>query len=66
LSTHRSKHISDRRKQSLYFPADMLADLDAQARRLDRSLSWIVQRCCKVALPNIKDMPDVEGVEAAE
>jgi uncharacterized small protein (TIGR04563 family) len=39
--------MADKRKQSLYFPADVLAEMQAEAKRLDRSLSWVVQRAWK-------------------
>ena len=42
---------SDKRKQSLYFPKEMLEEVAMEARRLDRSLSWIVQRAWKLAKP---------------
>ena len=64
-----TQRINDRRKQSLYFPADMLEEIDRQAKRLDRSLSWVVQRCVKVGLAAIQAMPSVDEpveVEAAE
>ena len=32
---------SDKRKQSLYFPEDMLKEIQDEATRQDRSLSWI-------------------------
>jgi len=35
--------INDARKQSLYFPEEMLVEIEPQAQRLDRSLSWVVQ-----------------------
>ena len=35
---------SDKRKQSLYFPEDMLKEIQDEAARQDRSLSWIVQK----------------------
>ncbi len=44
---------TDKRKQSLYFPKDMLEEVAAEARRLDRSLSWIFQRAWKIAKPEI-------------
>jgi uncharacterized small protein (TIGR04563 family) len=50
---------SDKRKQSLYFPADMLAEIDHESLRLDRSKSWIVQRCVKLALPEIRKLPSL-------
>ena len=53
---------TDKRKQSLYFPEDMLEDIRQEANRLDRSLSWIVQRCVRVALPEIRKLPSVNDV----
>jgi uncharacterized small protein (TIGR04563 family) len=47
----------DKRKQSLYFPEDMLNDLKKEAERVDRSLSWVVQRCIRAAMKEIKGMP---------
>jgi len=47
----------DKRKQSLYFPEDMLNELKKEAERVDRSLSWVVQRCIKAAMKDIKAMP---------
>jgi uncharacterized small protein (TIGR04563 family) len=37
------------RKQSLYFPEEMLAELQAEAQRLDRSVAWLVERAWKIA-----------------
>ena len=44
---------SDKRKQSLYFPEKMLHEIQAEAVRQDRSLSWIVQQAWKIARPTI-------------
>lgn len=46
-----------RRKQSLYFPEYILTEIQEEAKRLDRSLSWVVQRAWKVARQTIKKMP---------
>ena len=54
--------ISDKRKQSLYFPEEMLKEIGAEATRQDRSLSWIVQKAWKAARKDIMNMPSVEGV----
>ena len=35
---------SDKRKQSLYFPEEMLKEIQEEATRQDRSLSWIVPK----------------------
>jgi uncharacterized small protein (TIGR04563 family) len=53
--------ISDKRKQSLYFPEEMLKEIGAEATRQDRSLSWIVQKAWKAARKDIMSMPSVEG-----
>ncbi len=52
---------SDKRKQSLYFPEDMLLEIQAEANRQDRSLSWIVQKAWKLARKEIMKFPSVEG-----
>jgi uncharacterized small protein (TIGR04563 family) len=59
---------SDKRKQSLYFPEEMLKEIGAEATRQDRSLSWIVQKAWKAARKEIMSIPSVEGVpgEAAK
>jgi uncharacterized small protein (TIGR04563 family) len=46
----------DKRKQSLYFPEKMLGEIASEARRLDRSMSWVVQRAWKVAREEMKKM----------
>ena len=47
---------ADKRKQSLYFPEDMLKEIQHEAQRLDRSLSWIVQQGWKIARDKLKDL----------
>lgn len=50
---------SDKRKQSLYFPDVMLQEIKDEAARLDRSLSWVVQRAWKLSRLDIKKIPSV-------
>lgn len=50
---------SDKRKQSLYFPEDMLQEIIAEAARLDRSLSWIMQKAWQIARPELRKIPSV-------
>src|SRR4029450_6145575 len=50
---------SDKRKQSLYFPEEMLKDIQDEAARQDRSLSWIVQKAWKLARKDIMKYPSV-------
>lgn len=49
--------MSEPRKQSLYFPEEMLRDIQAEALRQDRSLSWIVQRAWRVARARMAQLP---------
>ena len=50
---------SDKRKQSLYFPEEMLNEISREANRQDRSLSWIVQKAWKIAREEISKYPAV-------
>lgn len=54
---------ADKRKQACYFPAGMVEEISAQAARLDRSFSWVVQRAWKTAKNDIAAMPGVDGTE---
>ncbi len=51
---------TDKRKQSLYFPEEMLNEIGAEATRQDRSLSWIVQKAWKAARKEIMKIPGIE------
>jgi len=53
---------SDKRKQSLYFPDEMLQEITAEANRQDRSLSWIVQKAWKIARKEINKYPSVNDL----
>ena len=57
---------TDKRKQSLYFPESMLQEIKEEAARLDRSLSWVVQRAWKLARVEIKKLPSVNDVDGGE
>jgi uncharacterized small protein (TIGR04563 family) len=53
---------SDKRKQSLYFPEQMLNEIQEEAMRQDRSMSWIVQQAWKAARTQIAKMPGMEDL----
>ncbi len=53
---------TDNRKQSLYFPEEMLEEIQREAGRQDRSISWIVQQAWKVSRMEIRRMPSVNDV----
>ena len=53
---------TDNRKQSLYFPEEMLEEIQREAMRQDRSMSWIVQMAWKLARGEIRKLPSVNDV----
>ena len=53
---------TDKRKQSLYFPEEMLKEIQLEANRQDRSLSWIVQQAWRIARNEIMRFPSVNDV----
>jgi uncharacterized small protein (TIGR04563 family) len=57
---------TDKRKQSLYFPEEMLREIQTEANRQDRSLSWIVQQAWRVSREEIKKFPSVNDMIGEE
>ena len=57
---------ADKRKQSLYFPEEMLKQIQHEAARQDRSLSWIVQKAWKIARKEIEKFPSVNEFPGAD
>jgi uncharacterized small protein (TIGR04563 family) len=55
---------SDKRKQSLYFPEEMLKEIAAEATRQDRSLSWIMQQAWKGARKDMTSAPSMGNFPA--
>jgi uncharacterized small protein (TIGR04563 family) len=53
--------MSDARKQSLYFPDEMLREIQESALRQDRSLSWIVQQAWRLARARVASFPSSEA-----
>lgn len=45
------------RRQALYFPADMLAELQRESQRQDRSISWLIQQAWKIARTELHRIP---------
>ncbi len=52
----------EKRKQSLYFPEEMLREIQEEATRQDRSLSWIVQQAWKIARAQIARTPGMSDL----
>jgi uncharacterized small protein (TIGR04563 family) len=59
---------SEKQKQSLYFPEDMLREIMVESTRLDRSLSWTVQQAWRVARAELQRFPAAatQGAPALE
>ena len=53
---------TDKRKQSLYFPEEMLKEIQDEANRQDRSMSWVVQQAWRLARSEIRRLPSVNDV----
>ena len=49
--------MSDKRKQSLYFPKKYLEEIRAESLRQDRSMSWIVQKAWEIARETVREFP---------
>jgi uncharacterized small protein (TIGR04563 family) len=61
LSAAKGSYGGDKRKQTLYFPDDMLADMRAVAGRLDVSLSLVAQAAFSLARDAIAALPADAG-----
>jgi uncharacterized small protein (TIGR04563 family) len=48
--------------QALYFPEDMLQEIQNEATRQDKSLSWMAQKAWLLARSEIKTLPKAEDV----
>lgn len=59
---------TDHRKQSLYFPDEMLGEGESESklRRQDRSLSSMVQQAWKIARFDLRRMPSPNDVIEAQ
>lgn len=53
------ERTTDKRKQSLYFPKEMLQEIRREALRQDRSTSWIVQQAWRIARDDIGKFPSI-------
>ena len=53
--------INDKRKQSLYFTQETLREIQEEAIRQDRSLSWVVQHAWKLGRERLSKMPSVRS-----
>jgi uncharacterized small protein (TIGR04563 family) len=46
--------MSDKKRQTVYLPLYLFEEMDKQAGRLNKSFSWLVQRCWKLSKEEIE------------
>jgi uncharacterized small protein (TIGR04563 family) len=63
---HAGCRMVERHKVSIWFNNDLLEQLREEAQRTERSYSWIVQRCVRRNMQQIREMvgPPAEDREA--
>lgn len=60
MDTHPSKSRHDARKKSIYLPGATLREMQDEATRLERSLSWVIQRAWVTAKEAISALPGLD------
>ena len=45
------------KRQALYFPSEMLEDIQLEAQRQDRSISWLIQQAWRIARADLQKVP---------
>ena len=55
----------DKKKHTLYFPVEMLDEMQKEADRQERPLSWIMQQAWKLSRDRIMTYPAVDELNAA-
>jgi uncharacterized small protein (TIGR04563 family) len=57
MNVNKSERTAPRpNKQCISFPAPMLREIEKEAIRLDRSVSWVVQRAWKISRDELKKL----------
>jgi len=44
-------------RQALYFPSEMLEEIQHEAHRQDRSISWLIQQAWRLARAELQRVP---------
>lgn len=52
--------VVNKKKMTLYFSEDVIAETKREALRQDRSLSWVMEIAWKIARERLKTMPSEE------
>jgi len=48
---------AETRRQNLYFPSEMLAELQMESQRQERSISWLMQQAWKISRGELRKIP---------
>lgn len=57
IAMARTKNPNGRkRKKTLYMPDKLIKPLETEAKRIDRTVSWVVSECVRSAMPKIREL----------
>ena len=56
--------MATKKKLTLYFPEELIAETKREALRQDRSLSWVLQMAWLMARDQIQDLPSIDEFHA--
>lgn len=55
MATNKSKN-----KRSIYLPDSIILEIESEAKRQDRTVSWLIKRAWLESRGKIKEYPDVQ------
>lgn len=53
------------KRQNLYFPGEMLSELQREAQRQDRSISWLIQQAWRISRAEMRRVPSTTDLVPA-
>jgi len=58
--------MSAKTKLTVYVPEDIFAEMKAEADRQDRTVSWMVEHCWKLARSKMQSYPSIAELYAEQ
>jgi uncharacterized small protein (TIGR04563 family) len=55
------ERATEKKKQSFYMSVEALEEIQAEATRQDRSMSWVMQQAWRLAREQVKKLPGAMG-----
>jgi uncharacterized small protein (TIGR04563 family) len=52
-------------KVAVYLGEELAREVEFEAKRLDRSRMWVVLRCIRYALPQVRELPSIAHLPIA-